>query len=212
MKIRVIHVFTHDSIGLGEDGPTHQPVEHYAALRVIPNMTFWRPCDTLETAVAWVAAVEHKSGPTLLSLSRQNLPFVKRDEQTIANIARGAYVISPSTSPLQAVLIATGSEVELALKAQAALAEAGIAVRVVSMPCTSVFDAQDAAYRDSVLPRGVKRVAIEAGATAGWYKYVGLDGAVVGLDHFGESAPAATLFKEFGFTVENVVSVVKSVL
>jgi transketolase len=212
MKLRVIHVFTHDSIGLGEDGPTHQPVEHYAALRVIPNMTFWRPCDTLETAVAWVAAVERKTGPTALALSRQNLPFVKRDEQAIANIARGGYVISSSNGPLQAVLIATGSEVELALKAQTALMEAGIAVRVVSMPCTSVFDAQDAAYRDSVLPRGVKRVAIEAGVSAGWYKYVGLEGAVVGLDHFGESAPAATLFKEFGFTVENVVKVVQSVL
>ena len=212
MKLRVIHVFTHDSIGLGEDGPTHQPVEHYAALRVIPNMTFWRPCDTMETAVAWIAAVEHKTGPTALALSRQNLPFVKRDEQTIANIVRGGYVISSSNGPLQAVLIATGSEVELALKAQTALAEAGIAVRVVSMPCTSVFDAQDAAYRDSVLPRGVKRVAIEAGVSDGWYKYVGLDGAVVGLNHFGESAPAATLFREFGFTVENVVNVVKSVL
>ncbi len=212
MKLRVIHVFTHDSIGLGEDGPTHQPVEHYAALRVIPNMTFWRPCDTMETAVAWVAAVERKSGPTSLALSRQNLPFVKRDALTIANIARGGYIISSSTGPLKAVLIATGSEVELALKAQTALAEAGIAVRVVSMPCTSVFDAQDAAYRDSVLPRGVKRVAIEAGVSDGWYKYVGLEGAVLGLDHFGESAPAATLFKEFGFTVENVVKVVQKII
>jgi len=212
MKLRVIHVFTHDSIGLGEDGPTHQPVEHYAALRVIPNMTFWRPCDTLETAVAWVAAVEHKDGPTAFALSRQNLPFVKRDAKTIANIVRGGYVISPSTGALRAVIIATGSEVELAIKAQAALAEAGIAVRVVSMPCTSVFDKQDAAYRDSVLPRGIVCVAIEAGVSAGWYKYVGLEGAVIGLDRFGESAPAATLFKEFGFTVENVVKVVQSVL
>ncbi len=212
MKLRTIHVFTHDSIGLGEDGPTHQPVEHYAALRVIPNMTFWRPCDTVETAVAWVDAVQRKGGPTALALSRQNLPFVKRDAATIASIARGGYVISESNGAAKAILIATGSEVELALTAQAALAEAGIAVRVVSMPCTSIFDAQDKAWRDSVLTPGVKRVAIEAGVTHGWYKYVGLDGAVVGLDHFGESAPAATLFKEFGFTVDNVVATVKGIL
>ena len=212
MKLRVIHVFTHDSIGLGEDGPTHQPVEHVASLRLIPNMTVWRPCDTLETAVAWVAALERKDGPTSFALSRQNLPFIKRDEETIANIGRGGYVLSASAGALRAVIIATGSEVELALKAQAALAEAGIAVRVVSMPCTSVFDAQDAEYRNSVLPRGVVRVAVEAGVTDGWRKYVGLEGAIVGLDHFGESAPAGQLFKEFGFTVENVVNVVKSVL
>ena len=216
MKIRTIHIFTHDSIGLGEDGPTHQAVEHYAALRLIPNLTFWRPCDTLETAMAWVAALERKNGPTLLSLSRQNLAFVKRDAATIANIARGGYVISESAGEPKAVLIATGSEVDLALKSQAALAEADIAVRVVSMPCTSVFDAQDKAYRDSVLPRGIVRVAIEAGVTDGWRKYVGAvdsgEGAVVGLDHYGESAPAPTLFKEFGFTVENVVKVVKSIL
>ena len=212
MKQRVIHVFTHDSIGLGEDGPTHQPVEHYAALRVIPNMTVWRPCDTMETTVAWIDAVQRKDGPTSLLLSRQNLPFVKRDAQAIAYIARGGYVISESKGAARAVLIATGSEVELALKAQVALAEAGIAVRVVSMPCPSIFDAQDKNYRDSVLPKGVVRVAIEAGVTAGWYKYVGLDGAVIGLDHFGESAPAGVLFKEFGFTTENVVKVVQSVL
>ena len=212
MKQRVIHVFTHDSIGLGEDGPTHQPVEHYCALRVIPNMTFWRPCDTLETAVAWIDAVQRKDGPTSLALSRQNLPFVKRDAQTIANIARGGYVISESQGTARAVLIATGSEVELALKAQAALKAQDIDVRVVSMPCTSLFDAQDKAYRDSVLPPGVVRVAIEAGVTAGWYKYVGLDGAVIGLDRFGESAPAGVLFKEFGFTVEHVVQAVGSAL
>ncbi len=212
MKLRVIHVFTHDSIGLGEDGPTHQPVEHVATLRMIPNMAVWRPCDTLETAVAWAAALQRKDGPTAFALSRQNLPFVKRDEQTIANIARGGYVLSASSGALRAVIIATGSEVELALKAQAALAEAGIAVRVVSMPCTSVFDAQDADYRNSVLPRGVVRVAIEAGVTDGWRKYVGLEGAVVGLDRFGESAPAGVLFKEFGFTTEHVVKVVQSVL
>ena len=212
MKIRVIHVFTHDSIGLGEDGPTHQPVEHYEALRVIPNMSFWRPCDTVETAVAWAYALEHKTGPTLLSLSRQNLAFVKRDAKTIANIKRGGYVIAESQGTPRAIIIATGSEVDIALKAQAALAQEGVNVRVVSMPCTNVFDKQDRAYRDSVLMPGVKRVAVEAGVTAGWYKYVGLDGAVVGLDHFGESAPAPALFKEFGFTPEAVADAVKRVL
>ncbi|CAG4884580.1 transketolase 1, thiamin-binding [Georgfuchsia toluolica] len=212
MKQRVIHVFTHDSIGLGEDGPTHQPVEQIATLRMIPNMAVWRPCDTAETMVAWISAVERHDGPTALALSRQNLSFVKRDAQTIANIARGGYIISESQGTARAVLIATGSEVELALKAQAALQAQGIPARVVSMPCTSLFDAQDKAYRDSVLPQGIARVAIEAGVTAGWYKYVGLDGAVIGLDRFGESAPAGVLFKEFGFTVEHVVQAVASVL
>ncbi|MFY9326643.1 MAG: transketolase [Georgfuchsia sp.] len=212
MKQRVIHVFTHDSIGLGEDGPTHQPVEQIATLRMIPNMTVWRPCDTVETMVAWIGAVEKRDGPTSLALSRQNLTFIKRDAQTVANIARGGYTISEGQGIVRAVLIATGSEVELALKAQTVLAAQGIPVRVVSMPCTSIFDAQDKAYRDSVLPQSVVRIAIEAGVTSGWYKYVGLNGAVIGLDHFGESAPAGELFKEFGFTVENVVQVVESVL
>ncbi|MBF0218005.1 MAG: transketolase [Gammaproteobacteria bacterium] len=210
MKQRVVYVFTHDSIGLGEDGPTHQPVEQTATLRMIPNMTVWRPCDTTETLVAWARSVEKSSGPSCLILSRQNLPFVARTAAQVADISRGGYVISDCTGAPEVTLIATGSEVELALKAQTALQEKGKAVRVVSMPSTNVFDAQDAAYRQSVLPAGCKRVAIEAGVTDGWYKYVGLDGAVIGLDRFGESAPAGLLFKEFGFTVENVVKTVES--
>jgi transketolase len=212
MKQRVIYVFTHDSVGLGEDGPTHQPVEQTATLRMIPNMDVWRPCDTVETMTAWVCAVEKTGGPTAFALSRQNLPFVARDEATLANIRRGGYVISEAKGAAKAVIIATGSEVDLALKAQAALAQEDIPVRVVSMPSTNVFDRQDKAYRDSVLPRGVPRVAVEAGVTDGWYKYVGLEGKVVGLDRFGESAPAGVLFKEFGFTVANVVNAVESVL
>ena len=213
MKQRVIYVFTHDSIGLGEDGPTHQPVEQTATLRYIPNMETWRPCDTVESAVSWVAAVERKDGPSSLIFSRQNLQFQKRDAAQIANIRKGGYVLSEAAGgKAQAIIIATGSEVDLAMKAQATLAAEGVNVRVVSMPCTNVFDAQDQAYKDSVLPKGVKRVAVEAGVTGGWYKYVGLDGAVVGMDCFGESAPAPELFKHFGFTVENVVKTVKSVL
>jgi transketolase len=211
MKQRVIYVFTHDSIGLGEDGPTHQPVEQTATLRMIPNMDVWRPCDTVETLASWINGVERKDGPTCLCLSRQNLPFVKRDAEQVANIRRGGYVMSDAAEA-RAVIIATGSEIELALKAQAKLAEEDIAVRVVSMPSSNVFDRQDKAYRESVLPKGVVRVAVEAGVTSGWYKYVGLEGAVIGLDRFGESAPAGALFKEFGFTVENVVATVKSVI
>jgi transketolase len=213
MKQRVIHVFTHDSIGLGEDGPTHQPVEQTATLRMIPNMDVWRPCDTVETMAAWVAAVQRRDGPTSLALSRQNLPFVKRDAATLANVARGGYVLAeaPGGKP-KAIIIATGSEVDIALKAQAALAQKDVPVRVVSMPSTNVFDRQDAAYRESVLPRGLPRVAVEAGVTSGWYKYVGLDGAVIGLDRFGESAPAGVLFKEFGFTAENVAKTVESII
>ncbi len=211
MKQRVIHVFTHDSIGLGEDGPTHQPVEQTATLRMIPNMDVWRPCDTVETFAAWVAGVERRDGPTSLCLSRQNLPFVKRDAAQIAAVRRGGYVLSDAAGA-KAIIIATGSEIDLALKAQAALAAEGIAVRVVSMPSTNVFDRQDKAWRDSVLPAGLPRVAVEAGVSDGWYKYVGLDGKVVGLDRFGESAPAGALFKEFGFTADNVAAVVKSVI
>jgi transketolase len=212
MKQRVIYVFTHDSIGLGEDGPTHQPVEQTATLRMIPNMDVWRPCDTVETMVAWTSAVEKLTGPSSLCLSRQNLPFVPRDAATIANIARGGYIVSEAKNGApKAIIIATGSEVDIALKAQAAM-EAEIPVRVVSMPCTNVFDRQDAAYRESVLPKGVARVAVEAGVSDGWYKYVGLDGAVIGLDRFGESAPAGALFKEFGFTVANVVKTVESLI
>jgi transketolase len=213
MKQRVIFVYTHDSIGLGEDGPTHQPVEQTATLRYIPNMDTWRPCDTVESMVSWVCAVERKTGPSSLIFSRQNLAFQKRDAKQIENIRKGGYVLSEAANGKpQAVIIATGSEVDLAIKAQAALAGEGINVRVVSMPSTNVFDRQDQAYRDSVLPKGVKRVAVEAGVTDYWRKYVGLEGAVVGMDTFGESAPASELFKEFGFTSDHVVKAVKSVL
>ncbi|VVE18354.1 transketolase [Pandoraea communis] len=211
MKLRSIFVFTHDSIGLGEDGPTHQSIEHVSSLRLIPQMDLWRPCDTTETAVAWVAAVERHDGPSSLVFSRQNLPFVPRDDAQIANIRRGGYVLRDVANP-QIVLMATGSEMDLALKGAEVLAAEGIAARVVSMPSTNVFDRQDKAYRESVLPRGVPRVAIEAGVTAFWHKYVGLEGGVVGIDTFGESAPAGVLFKHFGFTVDHVVATVKSVL
>ncbi len=212
MKQRVIYVFTHDSIGLGEDGPTHQPVEQIASLRLIPNMDVWRPCDTVETMVAWTAGVEKLDGPTSLALSRQNLPFVKRDAATIDAIKKGGYVLSKvgAGGTAKAVIIATGSEVDLALKAQAALAEKGVGVTVVSMPCTNVFDRQDQAWKDSVLPKGLPRIVVEAGVTDGWWKYVGGEGKVIGLDRFGESAPAGVLFKEFGFTAENVVKAVES--
>ncbi len=212
MKQRVIYVFTHDSIGLGEDGPTHQPVEQTATLRYIPNMDVWRPCDTVESAVSWASAVERKSGPSSLIFSRQNLKFQQRDAATIANIKKGGYVLSREQGKLQAVIIATGSEVDLAMQAQKALGEKGIAVRVVSMPSTNVFDRQDASYKESVLPKGVVRIAVEAGTTDFWRKYVGLDGTVVGMDTFGESAPAGDLFKHFGFTVDNLVSKVMGVL
>lgn len=211
MKINPIFVFTHDSIGLGEDGPTHQPVEQVATLRYIPNHHTWRPCDTAETAAAWAHAVEQKTTPSSMVLSRQNLPFVARDAAQLAAIQKGGYVLRDAAGA-RAVLIATGSEVELALKAQDALAAEGIAVRVVSMPCTNVFDRQDKAWRDSVLPAGLPRLAIEAGHPDFWRKYVGLDGDVVGIDHFGESAPAPQLFQAFGFTVDNVVAKTKALL
>ncbi len=211
MKIRSLFVFTHDSIGLGEDGPTHQSVEHVASLRLIPNLDNWRPCDTTESMVAWGEALKRKDGPSTLIFSRQNLPFQERDAMTVANIAKGGYVLRDADNA-RAVLIATGSEIELAIKAADTLAGQGIGVRVVSMPSTDVFDRQDAAYKAQVLGQGLPRVAIEAGVTAFWYKYVGLEGAVIGIDTFGESAPAGVLFKYFGFTVENVVGKVKSVL
>ncbi len=211
MKIRNIFVFTHDSIGLGEDGPTHQSVEHAASLRLIPGMDVWRPCDTVETAAAWIAAVERRDGPSCLLFTRQNVPFQQRDAAAIANIRRGGYVLSDASAP-RAVIIGTGSELQLAMAAKEKLAAEGIAVRVVSMPSTSLFDRQDAAYRDAVLPRGVPRVSVEAGVTEGWHKYVGLDGVAIGLDRFGESAPGGELFKYFGFTPEKVVSAVKSVI
>ncbi|WP_374244299.1 transketolase [Zoogloea sp.] len=217
MKVRQIFVFTHDSIGLGEDGPTHQPVEQTATLRLIPNMDVWRPCDTAESAVAWACAIERASGPSALAFSRQNLPFQPRSAQQLADIRRGGYVLSEAgnasqPAAAQAVIIATGSEVALALAAQKQLAIDGVAVRVVSMPSTNVFDRQDAAYRAAVLPKGLPRVAVEAGVTDGWRKYVGLDGEVIGLDRFGESAPAGELFKYFGITAEAVVAAVKKVL
>jgi len=217
MKVRQIFVFTHDSIGLGEDGPTHQPVEQIASLRLIPNMDVWRPCDTTESAVAWAAAIERREGPSSLAFSRQNLPFQVRSADQVAEIRRGGYILSeagtpPQTGKAQAVIIATGSEVALAMTAQKQLADEGIAVRVVSMPSTNVFDRQDAAYRSAILPAGLPRVAVEAGVTDGWYKYVGLEGAVIGVDRFGESAPAGELFKYFGITSDAVVAAVKKVL
>lgn len=220
MKQRVIHVFTHDSIGLGEDGPTHQSVEHASSLRLIPNLSVWRPCDTVETTAAWLAAVGrpssigmdvHAGGPTALLLSRQNLPFVARNAETLKNVARGGYVLQEAKDA-RAAIIATGSEVAIAIEAQKLLAEQCIAVRVVSMPSTDVFDRQDEAWRKSVLPKGMPRVAVEAGVTAFWHKYVGLDGAVVGIDTYGESAPAGALFKHFGLTAEKVAEAVKRIL
>jgi transketolase len=211
MKIRSIFVFTHDSIGLGEDGPTHQSVEHVSSLRLIPHLDNWRPCDTVESAVAWSHAVTRRHGPSTLIFSRQNLQFQERTPEQISHIHRGGYVLRDHADA-KAVLIATGSEVELATKAAAELALQNIQVRVVSMPSTDVFDRQDAAYKASVLPKGLPRVAIEAGVTDFWHKYVGLDGAVIGIDTFGESAPAGVLFKHFGFTVENVTATVKKLV
>jgi transketolase len=213
MKIRNLFVFTHDSIGLGEDGPTHQPVEQTATLRYIPNMDVWRPCDTVESTVSWARAIERMDGPSILIFSRQNLPFQKRDSATIKLIDKGGYILSEAADGKpRAIIIATGSEVGLAMMAQKALAETGVHVRVVSMPCTNLFDRQDPSYKGSVLPKGVGRVAVEAGVTDYWRKYVGLEGAVIGMDTFGESAPAGDLFKHFGFTVENVVKAVNSVI
>ncbi len=213
MKIRSIFVYTHDSIGLGEDGPTHQPIEQTATLRLIPGIQVWRPCDAVETTISWKAAFERQDGPSILVFSRQNLPHIPRTEAQIANISRGGYVLSDSEGQPEAIIIATGSEVELALKAAEQLTAAGKKIRVVSIPSTNIFDAQDAEYRESVLPSAVtKRVAVEAGVTDLWWKYVGSNGKVVGLDRFGESAPAGLLFKEFGFTVENVVKHVEAVL
>ncbi|MBT9098755.1 transketolase [Methylovulum psychrotolerans] len=213
MKIRSIFVYTHDSIGLGEDGPTHQPVEQTATLRLIPGMHVWRTCDAVETAVAWRAAIERKDGPSVLVFSRQNLPHVPRTDAQISAITRGGYILVDSEGTPDAIIIATGSEVELAVKAAEQLKASGKNIRVVSMPSTNIFDAQDAAYKESVLPSSVtQRVAVEAGVTDGWWKYVGTNGRIVGIDHFGESAPAGQLFKEFGFTVENVVLNVEAVL
>jgi transketolase len=211
MKLRNVFVYTHDSIGLGEDGPTHQSVEHVSSLRLVPNLDVWRPCDTVESAQAWVAAVERQDGPSALVFSRQNLQFQKRGAKQLADIARGAYVLADCDGKPQALILATGSEVQLAMGAQARLAEEGLRVRVVSMPSTSVFDRQEAAYRDTVLPPGVPRVAVEAGVSDYWRKYVGLEGAVIGIDRYGESAPGPELFQYFGFTVDKVAAAVKRV-
>ena len=210
MKIPTIFVYTHDSIGLGEDGPTHQPVEQTATLRMIPNMHVWRPSDAVESAVAWKVAIERPDGPSTLIFSRQNLMHVSRTADQIAAIEKGGYVLRDCEGTPDAILIATGSEVELVIKAQEALSQSGKNVRVVSMPSTNAFEAQPQSSRDSVLPPTVsRRVAVEAGVTDAWYKYVGFGGKVIGLDRFGESAPAGELFKEFGFTVENVVKTVE---
>jgi transketolase len=211
MKQRQIMVYTHDSIGLGEDGPTHQPVEHIPSMRIIPNLDVWRPADATETAIAWTSAVDRKNGPSLLALSRQNLPTVTQ-KIADADIAKGGYVLSEADGEAQLTLIATGSEVKLALDAQAALASEGIASRVVSMPCTNVFDRQSAEYKTAVLGGCKKRLAIEAAHPDFWRKYVGLHGAVIGIDRFGESAPAGQLFEMFGFTVANVVKTAKALL
>ncbi|MBU0485852.1 MAG: transketolase [Proteobacteria bacterium] len=213
MKVQNIFVFTHDSIGLGEDGPTHQAVEQTATIRMIPNMSVWRPCDAVESAVSWKMAVERKTGPTSLMFSRQNLAHQPRTAQQIANIAKGGYILKDCADTPEAIIIATGSEVTLALDAATQLQAQGTKVRVVSMPSTDLFDQQDAKYRESVLPAKVKAlVAVEAGVSDFWRKYVGLDGDVVGIDVFGESAPAEELFKYFGFTVENIVGKVKAIL
>ncbi|AVF61504.1 transketolase [Vibrio diabolicus] len=213
MKIQNIQVYTHDSIGLGEDGPTHQPVEQMASLRLTPNMSTWRPCDQVESAVAWKLAIERKDAPTALIFSRQNLAQQERDTEQLANIAKGGYILKDCEGKPELILIATGSEVELAVEAAAQLTAEGKKVRVVSIPSTDAFDKQDAAYREAVLPSDVTaRIAIEAGIADFWYKYVGFDGRIIGMTSFGESAPAGELFKMFGFTTENVVNTAKELL
>ncbi len=213
MKIQNVLVYTHDSIGLGEDGPTHQPVEHTASLRLMPNMSVWRPCDTVETAVSWRYAIERQDGPTSLILTRQGLPHQARDAKQISDITRGGYVLRDTDGVADILLIATGSEVALAVSAAEALAADGVKARVVSMPCTDVFDVQSADYKESVLPAAVTaRVVIEAGVTEGWWRFAGPAGQIIGLDRFGESAPAEELFEYFGFSTSNVVTVAKDVL
>jgi transketolase len=213
MKVHSIFVYTHDSIGLGEDGPTHQAVEQTATLRMIPRMSVWRPCDAVESAVAWKAAVDSTGGPSCLIFSRQNLPHQARSAEQIAAISRGGYILSDCDGTPDAIIIGTGSEVSLAMEAAETLSAKGRKIRVVSLPSTDVFDAQDEAYRESVLPAGVKaRVAVEAGVTDYWLKYVGLEGKVIGIDTFGESAPAPEVYKHFGITTDNVVAAVESLL
>jgi transketolase len=213
MRIRVIFVYTHDSIGLGEDGPTHQPIEQLASLRLIPHMDLWRPCDGVETAVAWGVALNNRDNPTLLVFTRQACTHQARDPEQVANINRGAYVLIESAGAPEAIVIATGSEVGIAAEAVRSMNEKGRKIRLVSMPSTNRFDAQDEAYKESVLPAAVtRRVAVEAGVRAYWGRYVGLKGQVVGIDHFGASAPAKVLFPKFGFTAEKVIEAVEKVL
>jgi transketolase len=211
MKVHSVFVYTHDSIGLGEDGPTHQAVEQLATLRLIPNMSVWRPCDAVESAVAWKHAIERHNGPTSLVFSRQGLPHQERSSEQIANISRGGYILRDCEAPPDGIIIATGSEVSVAMQAAEQLTEQGLNVRVVSMPCTDVFEAQDEAYRASVLPRDITaRVAVEAGVTGYWFKYVGFEGKVVGIDRFGESAPSKEVMKYFGFTAENIAKTMQA--
>ena len=213
MRLQNIFVYTHDSIGLGEDGPTHQPIEHLASLRVMPNMRVWRPCDDVETAVAWRDAIERRDGPSCLVLTRQNVPHQARSAQQIADIRRGAYVLKDCAGQPGLLLIATGSEVALTVEAAARLADEGIAVRVVSIPCTDLFEAQQDDYRERVLPRDIAaRVVIEAGVSNCWWRYAGPQGRVIGIDRYGESAPAEQLFEHFGFSVDNVLRVARKVL
>jgi transketolase len=213
MHLRVIFVYTHDSIGLGEDGPTHQPVEHLASLRLIPHMDLWRPCDAVETAAAWGAALENRDGPSLLIFTRQSVVHQARDAAQIAAIKRGGYVLIDSGGTPEVIVIATGSEVGIAAEAVRAAAAKGKKIRLVSMPSTNTFDTQDDAYKESVLPKSVtRRVAVEAGVTGGWWHYVGLQGEIVGIDHFGASAPAKDLFKAYGFTAEHVAEAIEKVL
>jgi transketolase len=213
MRLRVNFVFTHDSIGLGEDGPTHQPIEQLAALRAIPHIEVWRPCDAVETAVAWESAIENRDGPTCLIFTRQALAHEARRPEQVAAIRRGAYVLIDCEGTPEAIVIATGSEVGIAAEAVRSAAAQGRRLRLVSMPSTTTFDRQDAAYRDSVLPPAVtRRVAVEAGAREPWWRYVGLAGQIVGIDHFGASAPAKELFKQYGFTPERVTQAIDEVL
>jgi transketolase len=204
MRQRVVHVLTHDSIGLGEDGPTHQPIEHVESLRLIPNLDVWRPCDAVETAIAWRAAVARTDGPTALVLSRQDLPHQPRTPEQIAAVDRGGYVLIEPATPPAAIIVATGSEVQLARGAASLLAGEGVPVRVVSMPCVEAFERQEAHWRDAVLPPQSPVVVVEAGATRGWWRYAGCGGAVIGIDRFGESAPAPELFSHFDFTLDRV--------
>jgi transketolase len=212
MGIRVVFVLTHDSIGLGEDGPTHQPVEHLASLRAIPNMDVWRPADAVETAVAWRAALERNDGPTSLILSRQTLPHIERTDDQVDMVSRGAYIVSNSDVPPEIVLIATGSELALAVDAAAILGSAGTAVRVVSIPCVERFDAEPQDYREHVMPPGTARLIIEAGVADGWWKYIESRGDVIAMNSFGQSAPAPELFARFGFTVDAIVAAARKLV